>query len=84
MRHRRPPPRCRVQPAAAILFVSLAYARAAGRLGYRARHNGRGPLTQWAVKKGDADLKHYWQGNNQLSLDQISAHIADTNGWAPE
>jgi hypothetical protein len=37
-------------------------------------------LTQWAVKKGDAGLKRYWQENNQLSLDEVSTHIVEKNG----
>ncbi len=35
----------------------------------------REDLTEWAVKKGDAGLRKYWEEKNQTSLDGIPTHI---------
>lgn len=39
----------------------------------------RGSLSEWAIKKGDAGLKHYWEEKNQTSLDGIPTHIVTKN-----
>jgi hypothetical protein len=36
-------------------------------------------LKNWAIKKGDAGLKEYWQKKNQQSIDGIATHIVDKN-----
>jgi hypothetical protein len=36
-------------------------------------------LKDWAVKKGDAGLKHYWEEKNQTSLDNIPTNILVKN-----
>ncbi len=35
----------------------------------------REDLTQWAIKKGEAGLKQYWEEKNQISIDGIPTHI---------
>ena len=39
----------------------------------------RGSLSDWAIKKGDAGLKQYWEDKNQVSLDGIPTHIITKN-----
>lgn len=39
----------------------------------------RDQLNTWAVRKGDAGLRQYWQDKNQLSLDQQPTHIVERN-----
>lgn len=36
-------------------------------------------LEKWAVKKGDAGIRDYWQEKNQQSLDGKPTHIMDKN-----
>jgi hypothetical protein len=36
-------------------------------------------LSDWAVKKGDAGLKRYWEEKNQMSIDGIPTHIVAKN-----
>lgn len=36
-------------------------------------------LTDWAIKKGDAGLKQYWQEKNQHSIDQTPTNIIERN-----
>lgn len=40
----------------------------------------RHELNDWALKQGEAGLKHYWQQKNQYSIDQLPSHIMDKNG----
>lgn len=35
----------------------------------------REALTEWAIKKGEAGLKKYWEEKNQTSLDGMPTHI---------
>ncbi len=35
----------------------------------------REDLTEWAIKKGEAGLKKYWEEKNQISIDGIPTHI---------
>ena len=39
----------------------------------------REQLNNWATKKGDAGIKEYWLGKNQVSLDGKPTHIKDKN-----
>lgn len=39
----------------------------------------RNQLDQWALKKGDAGIKAYWEKKNQLSLDGKPTHIMHKN-----
>jgi len=36
-------------------------------------------LAEWAIKKGDAGLRQYWEDINQLSIDNIPTHIIEKN-----
>lgn len=36
-------------------------------------------LVDWATKKGDVGLQHYWQEKNQMSIDNIPTHIIEKN-----
>jgi hypothetical protein len=36
-------------------------------------------LAEWAIKKGDAGLRQYWEDKNQLSIDNIPTHIIEKN-----
>ena len=43
-------------------------------------HAGERPmLADWATKKGDTGLQHYWEEKNQLSIDNIPSHIIEKN-----
>ncbi len=37
-------------------------------------------LSDWAAKKGEEGLKHYWEEKNQLSIDGIPTNIVAKNG----
>lgn len=37
-------------------------------------------LSDWAKKKGDEGLKHYWEEKNQMSIDGIPTHIVAKSG----
>lgn len=39
----------------------------------------RNMLDEWAVKKGDAGLRQYWEDKNQLSIDNIPSNIIEKN-----
>jgi len=39
----------------------------------------RPQLADWALKKGDAGLRQYWEDKNQLSIDNIPTHIIEKN-----
>jgi hypothetical protein len=44
-------------------------------------YNGeRELLSEWALKKGEGGLKHYWEQKNQQSIDGIPTHISEKNG----
>lgn len=40
----------------------------------------RAQLNDWAVKKGEAGIKEYWQEKNQLSLDGKPTNIVEKSG----
>ncbi len=46
---------------------------------YYAYEADRELLKDWAVSKGDAGLKMYWEEKNQVSLDNIPTHIVEKN-----
>ncbi|MDD2658677.1 MAG: pyridoxamine 5'-phosphate oxidase family protein [Methylococcales bacterium] len=37
-------------------------------------------LSDWAKRKGDEGLKHYWEEKNKMSIDGIPTHIVEKNG----
>lgn len=37
-------------------------------------------LSEWATKKGEEGLKHYWKEKNQLSIDGLPTHIVARGG----
>ena len=37
-------------------------------------------LSEWAIKKGDAGLKQFWEEKNQISIDGIPTQIVAKNG----
>ena len=39
----------------------------------------REQLNDWAIKKGDAGIREYWDKNNRVSLDGKPTHIMDKN-----
>ena len=39
----------------------------------------RAILPEWAVKKGEDGLRHYWEEKNQWSIDGIASHILEKN-----
>ena len=39
----------------------------------------RDMLDDWATKKGDEGLRHYWEEKNQFSIDNIPTHIIEKN-----
>ncbi len=39
-------------------------------------------LSDWATKKGEDGLKHYWEEKNQMSIDGIPTNILAKNGQA--
>lgn len=39
----------------------------------------REQLSDWAVKKGEDDIKEYWQQNNQVSIDGIQTNVMTKN-----
>lgn len=36
-------------------------------------------LSDWATKKGDEGLRHYWEEKNQFSIDRIPTNIIEKN-----
>lgn len=40
----------------------------------------RSQLNEWAIKKGEAGLKEYWEDKNQISLDGKPTNIMEKNG----
>ena len=40
----------------------------------------RETLSNWAVKKGEAGIRQYWEDRNQQSLDGIPSHIVEKSG----
>lgn len=46
---------------------------------YYAYEGDRELLKDWAVRKGEAGLKQYWEEKNQFSLDGIPTHIGTKN-----
>jgi hypothetical protein len=40
----------------------------------------REQLINWAVKKGEAGIKQYWEDKNQVSLDGRPTRIMEKNG----
>ncbi|MGA7979206.1 MAG: pyridoxamine 5'-phosphate oxidase family protein [Chromatiaceae bacterium] len=47
---------------------------------YYSYDGDRNLLREWAVKKGDAGLRQYWEEKNRLSLDRIPTNIVAKNG----
>lgn len=39
----------------------------------------REQLNDWAIKKGDAGIREYWDKNNRVSMDGKPTHIMDKN-----
>lgn len=39
----------------------------------------RPTLSDWAVKKGDEGIRHYWEEKNQFSIDNLPTHIMEKN-----
>ena len=61
------------------LTIDMVQASCGMAVPYYAYAGERELLNDWAVTKGEAGLKMYWEEKNQLSLDNIPTNIVEKN-----